>query len=225
MSTRPSSSSFGLGPILIVAGACVAALGAVIPWAKLTIGSTNVTASGVRGWEGKTILILCAGMVVRGVVSAKGSHRLGPLVVIGGLAIVGIAGYTLVMMRHEIVSDGIAELQKTFPTATPDAIRAVIQQMLSIGTITISAQPGIYLCILGGAAGAAGGVVMAMATGEAVPSTDGAAQAPLAGPNAVQTGPWIGGPVQAPLAKADTADAWATQHANPPVTPTSPGPA
>ena len=221
MSTQPSSSSFGLGPILIVAGACVAALGAVIPWAKLTIGSTHVTAAGARGWEGKMILILCAGMVVRGVITVRGSRRLGPMVVIGALAIVGIASYTLVTMHHQIVSDGIAELQKTFPTTTPEAIRSVIEQMVAVGTITISAQPGIFLCILGGIAGALGGLMTVMESRAVVPSTDGPVPQTAGVPNGAPASPWIGGSVQAPLATADTADAWAAQHANAP-TPASP---
>jgi hypothetical protein len=225
MSTQPSSSSFGLGSILVLAGACVAALGAVLPWAKLSLGTTTSTASGVHGWEGKTILILCAGMVVRGVVSAKGGRRIGPMIVIGGLAIAGIAGYTLATMHSQIVSDGVSELQKSFPTTTPDAIRALLEQMLAIGTLTISAQPGIYLCIAGGVAGAAGGVMTAMRTQAVAPATVGSPQPVGAdGSNGAQAGPWIGGPVQAPLATADTADAWATQHANAAAPPTPQAP-
>jgi len=224
MSTRTSSSSFGLGSILVVAGACAAALGAIIPWAKLSLGSTTATASGVHGWEGKTILILCAGMVARAVMTAKSGRRLGPVIAIGGLAIVGIAGYTLATMHSEIVNDGVSELQKSFPTATPDAIRALLEQMLSVGTLTISAQPGIYLCILGGIAGVAGGLMTTMGTQTVDPATAVAAQ-PVGADrsSSIQTGPWIGGPVQAPLATADTADAWATQHANPPAPPAPPG--
>ena len=65
MALQRSSTKLEPMVVLVFAGAVLAALGAVLPWAKITVSGLAASPKGIDGWEGKTILILCAGMAVR----------------------------------------------------------------------------------------------------------------------------------------------------------------
>jgi len=224
---RNESGEINPVTLLVFGGAALAAIGALLPWAKVTSGTFTGSPKGVDGWEGKTILVFAAGMALRGAFAVRGRRGLAVAVGIGGLVIAGIAGYTLVMLKHELINDVAKELQSQFGAAG-DQAKQVIEAAMASGLVTISPQIGIFLSVMGGLMGAAGGFMAA-----ASPSPAGSATATATWRALDPTRP--GPPVPSAAAPAPpqsglAPDPWAAAHALPtgptaPATPPPPPPA
>jgi hypothetical protein len=157
---RKESGAVDGATAVIFAGAALAALGAFLPWAKVTAGTATIAPKGINGWEGKTILILAVGMAVRGALGARGRRPLAILVILGGLIIAGIAGYTMATVRTDLINAAANEIKGQFGGSVAVA-RDALEKAFTMGLLKITFAPGIYLPIIGGLMGAVGGAIAA----------------------------------------------------------------
>jgi len=141
-----------LAATLALAGGVAAAIGSFLVWAEISAGPFSERATGIQGWEGKATLIAGIVMAAAGIRVFRGSpdavSGLRVRAAIGGIAAAGVAIYTAVTAREQLIDVGAA----TVP-------RAELEQALETGLLEFALGFGLYVVIAGGIQGVAAALV------------------------------------------------------------------
>ena len=196
------SSQGAAAGALALAGGLVVVIGSFLSWAKASAGAFGVSAKGIDGWEGKATIVGGLLLLVGGITAlSRGSgatlKRLG---LIGGLGAAGVAIYTAVTAKDQVVEGASSAIARQLGIPVEQA-RAAVQQAIETGALKIALEIGIYLVIAGGLVGLVAGVI-AFVSSEPAPAM------PVAAGGAGLTGWSVPAPPPVP----------------PPVPPATPGP-
>lgn len=233
--SRPASRT-SPGGIVVVVAAIVAVIGVLLPWAKAGVSGAlaqsgldvSQSVSGLSTSDGKIFLALAIALVVVGVVAlATGAGRwTGIAAIVLGVLAAAFAVYEIATLKSSFVDSVLKQVQQQAPVGTSQAIldraRAVIQQFIDRGAISIKAGVGLFLSAAGGVAAVLGGIML---LGERRGGTSSTETTEAGGGMAV--GPAMGGfqgesPAVTPPAVTPPADP--ASPAEPIVTPTPPAP-
>ena len=173
METR---SSEGLAaPALAVVGGILVVVGSLITWAEASVGPASFSASGIDGWEGKVTIGGGAALLFGGISaflgSAQARTRMRSSALVGGLAASGVAIYTALTARDQIVDSAVDEIVAQVPGTSVEEARSTLDLALDGGLLTVTLQIGIWLVIVGGVIGLIAAVA-AISSGGAATTAD-----------------------------------------------------
>ena len=152
--------------ILGVVGGALLALGSFLSWAEVTGGGTSVMAKGVDGSDGYITLVAGLVAVVAGIMMARGTRRvLAVLVILAGIAGGGIGLYDALTAEDSVLDAAAEELAPTFG-ASAQEVRAVLDQAIDVGQLSVSISIGLYVVIGGGVVALVGGILGLRDAGE-----------------------------------------------------------
>lgn len=155
-----------LAGILGVVGGALLALGSFLTWAEVTGGGTSVTAKGVDGSDGYITLVAGLVAVVAGIMMARGTRRvLAVLVILAGIVGGGIGLYDALTAKDSVLDAAAEELAPTFG-ASAQQVRAVLDQAIDAGQLSVSISIGLYVVIGGGVVALVGGILGLRDAGE-----------------------------------------------------------
>jgi len=156
MAMEQRHSSVGLAPILAIVAGVLAIAGSVLNWATASSGPFKVSARGIDGWEGKLTLLCGILLLVAGVSTLTGAtggkNRLRLSALIGGAGAAGIAIYTALTAKDQVIDGAATELAKQLGVTT-DVARTAIQQAIDRGQMGVSIDIGLYVVIAAGVIG------------------------------------------------------------------------
>ncbi|HET7235290.1 MAG TPA: Trp biosynthesis-associated membrane protein [Actinomycetota bacterium] len=179
-----------LGAILAIVGGALLAVGSFLTWAEVSGGGTSVTAKGVDGSDGYITLV--AGIVALGaglLLMRQVKRLLAVLVVLAGL-IGGAVGLYDALTAEDSVLDTAAEEIAPTLGASVDEVRALLDQAIDAGEISISISIGLYIVIGGGVLALVGGLLSMRGGREPVSADTGfTSAAPSAPPTTPPTSP------------------------------------
>jgi hypothetical protein len=202
--------------IVTVAGGVLVLITCFLPWGKVSAGQSGLfpeeTGNAIDfefGWfavaAGVALVIAGIVMLVRSVPSVW--RAMGALAIVSGVLAIIVTGYNIATKDRQVdnaIRDGIEE--STGQVLTDQQLEAVKVELERIG-IEVSLRFGIYLTILGGLVGLAGGL-LALRTKESQPiggmsgfdAPSSVVQAPSPPPQAPETwqAPEPGSPGQGP---------------------------
>lgn len=174
-----------IGAILAIVGGVLLAVGSFLTWAQVSGGGTSVSAKGIDGSDGYITLV--AGLVALGVGIAmmKQAKRVfAVLAVLAGLIGGGVGLYDALTAKDSVLDAAAEEIAPQFG-ASADEVRALLDQAIDAGELSISISFGLYIVIGGGVLVLVGGVLSMRGTKEAeMPMSGfatGAAPAAMAG--------------------------------------------
>jgi hypothetical protein len=151
-------SSEGLAaPALAVVGGILVVVGSLITWAEASVGLASFSASGIDGWEGKVTIGGGAALLFGGISAflgrAQARTRMRSSALVGGLAASGVAIYTALTARDQIVDSAVDEIVAQVPGTSVEEARSTLDLALDGGLLTVTLQIGIWLVIVGGIVG------------------------------------------------------------------------
>ena len=152
-----------LAATLALAGGVAAGVGSFLAWAEISAGPFTEQAKGIDGWEGKATLI--AGIVVAGgavrvfLQRPRAVAGLSIRGVLGGVVALGVALYTAVTARDQLLEAAETQLS-----------RAQVERALDSGLLELSLSFGLFVVIAGGIQGLLGGLLAMGARDEAIAS-------------------------------------------------------
>jgi len=152
--------------ILGIVGGALMALGSFLAWAEVSGGGTSVTAKGVNGSDGYVTLVAGLVAMVAGIVMAKGTKRvLAFVVILAGIVGGGIGLYDALTAKDSVLDAAAEELAPTFG-ASAQEVRAVLDQAIDAGQLSVSISIGLYVVIGGGVVALVGGILGLRDAGE-----------------------------------------------------------
>jgi hypothetical protein len=164
-----------IAAILAIVGGVLLAIGSFLAWAEVGGGGTSVTAKGVDGSDGYItlatgVIVLIAGlMIFRG----AGKRVLAIIALVAALIGGAVGLYDALTAKDRVLDDAAEELAGQYGGTTAE-VRALLDQAIDAGELSISISFGLYMVILGGALGIVGGV-LAMRGAAAAPAMPAAA--------------------------------------------------
>ncbi len=194
-----------IGPVLMLLGGAVLALGSFLTWITFSGPDVNETGTGIDGGDGWITFGAAVILVAAGVAALKAGRRaLAVLAILAGLVGTAVGLYDATTARGQL-ADEVAEQNGI----SSEQARELVDQVLDSGQFELSIGIGLYLVIAGGAIGLVGGVIQAVSSGS------GAGAPPM--PMSASTG---GMPAAAPPAPMPPA-APPAEPAPPPEAPSS----
>ena len=148
-----------LAGILAIVGGALLAIGSFLAWAEVSGGGTSVTAKGVDGSDG--YITLAAGLIaiVLGIVMSRGTKKvLAILVILAGIVGGGIGLYDALTAKDSVLDAAAEELAPSFG-ASAEQVRAVLDQAIDAGQLSVSISIGLYVVIAGGVVALVGGIL------------------------------------------------------------------
>jgi hypothetical protein len=140
--------------VLLVVGGVVAIAGALLPWAKISADFSGLGAGAfsetLTGWDtndGKVIVALAAVLVLIGLVVA-GLRGRGARMAVGVLAGLGSIAVLAVGLYDAVQTSGLKD--KALGSSSGQE-RAILEQFIRQGLLSIDSQPWVWLCVVGGA--------------------------------------------------------------------------
>ncbi len=193
MEQGTASRSMPIGAILAIVGGALLAVGSFLSWATVSGAGTEVSASGMDGSDG--IVTLVAGIIALacGLLAMKAGRRILAIVtILAGLAGAGLGIYDALTAKDSVL-DAAAEQVATQVGATVDEVRALLDDAIDAGELSISISLGLYVVIGGGVLALVGGVMMlgtkgASTSAPAVPAGFAAATAATSPPAETSSG-------------------------------------
>jgi hypothetical protein len=174
---QPPAGSNVIAGSVAVAGGALAVVGAVISWAKVSLGpplaAASRSAAGTNTTDGKIVLALGIVVAVTGAVIAFAPRRdvLVPVAVVailGGMAVTALAIYDL-SRKSDLDRTFVRGFRQGFEQATGQRLTdAQIRVLMARFGIKLSLGPGLYVALAGGLVGAAGGVI-GLVSGDRLP--------------------------------------------------------
>jgi hypothetical protein len=155
----PASTTRPIGAILAIVGGALLAVGSFLSWASVSGGGTSVSAKGIDGSDGYITLI--AGLVALGAGAAmmrQTRRALAVLVLLAGLVGGAVGLYDALTAKDSVLDSAAEELAPTLG-ASVDQVRALLDQAIDSGELSISISIGLYIVIAGGLVALVGGVM------------------------------------------------------------------
>ena len=169
MSQSTGATRTPIGRVLMIAGGLLTAIGSFLAWAKLEAGTDSATASGIDGSDGYITLVAGIVIAVCGLASfARARRALAVLAIVGGVVAAGIGAYDAVSAEESAIDALATELSGSFGVSGSEA-KALLEEAVDQGLVSVSLQFGIFLVIAGGALGIVGGALGAAAAGRSEP--------------------------------------------------------
>jgi hypothetical protein len=160
-----------MGAILTMVGGALLAIGSFLSWAEVSGGGTSVTAKGVDGTDGYITLI--AGIVALGVgfaMTRQPKRMLAILAVLAGLIGGGVGLYDALTAKDSVLDTAAEEIAPELGASVGE-VRALLDQAIDSGELSISISLGLYIVIGGGALALVGGLLSMRGAGKAVEGT------------------------------------------------------
>jgi hypothetical protein len=157
-----------IAAMLAIIGGVLLALGSFFAWAEAGGGGTNVTLRGFDRLDGYITLVTGVIALISGLVVIGGSHKRAFAIVVLVAALIGAAGgleYALTA-KDRVPDDVAEELAGRFGGTTAE-VRALLDQAVDAGEVSISMSFGPYVVVLGGALGVVGGALAMRGAGAA----------------------------------------------------------
>jgi hypothetical protein len=216
MEQGTAGRSMPIGPILAIVGGALLAIGSFLSWATVSGAGTEVSATGMDGSDGVVTLVAGILALACGLLAMRAGRRiLAIIAILAGLAGAGLGIYDAVTAKDSVL-DAAAEQVASQVGATVDEVRALLDDAIDAGQLSISISIGLYVVIGGGLLALVGGFLMLGSTGArsaapAAPSGFAAAEASA--------------PLAASAEAPPTASAWAPSGTSdePVPPPSSPG--
>jgi hypothetical protein len=159
------SRSTPIGAILAIVGGALLAIGSFLTWATVSGAGTEVSAKGVDGSDGYVTLVAGLVALVCGLAAMKAGRRvLAVLTILAGIVGAGLGIYDALTAKDSVL-DAAAEEVAIQVGATPEDVRALLDQAIDAGQLGISISLGLYIVIGGGALALVGGVMLLGARG------------------------------------------------------------
>ncbi len=159
MQQGAGSRSTPVGPILAIVGGALLAIASFLPWATVSGGGTEVSATGMDGSDGVVTLVAGLAALACGVIAMKAGRRaLAVITIVAGLAGAGLGLYDALTAKDTVL-DAAAEEVATSSGATFEEIRTFLDAAIDSGELGISISIGLYLVIGGGVLALVGGVM------------------------------------------------------------------
>jgi len=161
MQETATGRSSPIAAILGLVGGGIMIVGSFLAWAEVSGGGTSVTAKGTDGNDGWITVAAGGVLVLVGIawlVRGAGKKALAVLAILAGLVGGGVGLYDAVTAKDSTLDGAAEELAVQFGQPVSD-VRALLDQAIDAGQISISLSIGIYLVIAGGAIGIVGGIV------------------------------------------------------------------
>lgn len=185
-----------LAVALMVIGGALAAIGALMPWFKISLFGFSQALKGTEGSDGWVALVAGVLLVIAGIgtwtAKGKGGRAgLGVLALLAGLAAGGLALIDAATAEDSVIDAAGESLGPALGAPAQEAEDAV-REWIDTGQLEIPMQAGIFMVIAGGALGLVGGIA-GIASRAAVPML-GAVPPPVPMPD-VAPPPPAGGPI------------------------------
>lgn len=158
MGDTVSTTRAPLGAILAIVGGALLAVGSFLTWAEVSGGGTSVTAKGIDGSDGYITLVAGIVALVAGLAMARRTARLLAILALLGGLIGGAVGLYDALTAEDSVLDTAAEELAPTLGASVDEVRALLDQAVDAGEISISISIGLYVVIGGGILALVGGL-------------------------------------------------------------------
>ncbi len=160
-----------IGPMLAIAGGALLGIGSFLSWAKVSGGGVSVSATGTDGSDGWITLVAGLVAIVVGVAALRAGRRaLAALAIVAGLVGGGLGLYDALTAKDSVLDAAAEQIAPTIG-GTKEDVRAILDDAIDSGQLSITISFGLYIVIAGGALAIVGGA-MQMARG-------GAAAAPM----------------------------------------------
>ncbi len=158
----------GIGPMLLVVGGALAALGVFLPWVTVSGGladsslSLSDSATGLDANAGKLVAVCAIVAVALGILClVRGAERwVGVVAIIVGVIVVGAALYNIVTMKSQVVDEILKQAPAGTEQAVIDQARTLIERFIDQGAISIKAGIGLFFSAAGGVVALLGGVLL-----------------------------------------------------------------
>ena len=145
--------------ILAIVGGALMAVGSFLAWAEVSGGGTSVTAKGVDGSDGYITLVAGLVAILLGIVMSRGAKRaVAVLVILAGIVGGGIGLYDALTAKDSVLDAAAEELAPSFG-ASAEEVRAVLDQAIDAGQLSVSISIGLYVVIAGGVVALVGGIL------------------------------------------------------------------
>jgi hypothetical protein len=148
-----------IGAILAIVGGALLAVGSFLSWAEVSGAGTSVSAKGIDGSDGYITLV--AGIIALGVGAAmmkQAKRVLAVLAVLAGLIGGGVGLYDALTAKDSVLDAAAEEIAPTLG-ASAEEVRALLDQAIDSGELSISISIGLYIVIGGGVLALVGGVM------------------------------------------------------------------
>jgi hypothetical protein len=150
--------------VVAAVGGAIALVGSLLPWLTAEFPQRTRTSYAVElrlGWlavAGAGVLML-SGTLLFGPLSSQTRRAVAVLAIVAGFVSALVAGYNLVSRDQQVdeaIRDAVGEA--TGQEITDEQL-ALARRALDLAGVEISYRPGIYLTLVGGLVGAAGGAL------------------------------------------------------------------
>jgi hypothetical protein len=160
MEQGTAGRSMPIGAILAIVGGALLAIGSFLSWATVSGAGTEVSASGMDGSDGVVTLVAGILALVCGLLAMRAGRRILAIVtILAGLAGAGLGIYDAVTAKDSVL-DAAAEQVATQVGATVEEVRALLDDAIDAGQLSISISVGLYIVIGGGLLALVGGFLM-----------------------------------------------------------------
>jgi hypothetical protein len=160
MEQGTAGRSMPVGAILAIVGGALLAIGSFLSWATVSGAGTEVSASGMDGSDGVVTLVAGILALACGLLAMRAGRRVLAIVaILAGLAGAGLGIYDAVTAKDSVL-DAAADQVATQVGATPDEVRALLDDAIDAGQLSISISVGLYVVIGGGLLALVGGFLM-----------------------------------------------------------------
>lgn len=159
MDHTEGSTRAPVGAILAIVGGALLAIGSFLAWAEVSGEGTTVTAKGVDGSDGYITLAAGAVALLVGIAMTRRTKRmLAVLVILAGIVGGGIGLYDALTAKDSVLDAAAEELAPTFGVSAEE-VRAVLDQAIDAGQLSVSISIGLYVVIAGGLVALVGGIL------------------------------------------------------------------
>ena len=159
MDHTEGSTRAPVGAILAIVGGALLAIGSFLAWAEVSGEGTSVTAKGIDGSDGYITLAAGAVALLVGIAMTRRTKRmLAVLVILAGIVGGGIGLYDALTAKDSVLDAAAEELAPTFGVSAEE-VRAVLDQAIDAGQLSVSISVGLYVVIAGGLVALVGGIL------------------------------------------------------------------